>query len=232
YSRLARQVISAIQKRGRLPVVVGGTGLYLRALLDGLSPAPLRNEAVRIRLRAIASRRPAALHRYLPAQDPEAATRIHPNDHQKLIRAIELVLLAGQSASATQSLPRNSMPNSLTLKLGLAPDRTLLYHHLDGRSAWMFANGLLAETKALLDSGISPAAKPLQSLGYKQAAKVLTRQFTLDQAIRECQVRTRQYAKRQTTWFRAEPGVHWLPGFGTDSPIQTRAVELTKHFLK
>lgn len=232
YSRLAREVITAIHRRNKLPIVVGGTGFYLRALLEGLSPAPLRDPALRLHLSKVAARRPGALHRFLRARDFEAASRIHPNDRQKIIRAIELILLGHQPVTAIQSLPRNSLTGVITFKVGLAPTRALLYEQLDQRSKQMFSNGLLAETKAVLDSGVSPAAKPLQSLGYKQAVAVLTGRSSIEEAIRECQSKTRQYAKRQITWFRAEAGVHWLHGFGADNAIKGEAVGAIEQFLQ
>lgn len=231
YSRLARQTITAIQRRGRVPIVVGGTGFYLRALLDGLSSAPERNEAVRARLSDLAARRPGALHRFLRRHDPAAATRIHPNDRQKLIRASEMMMLACQPVSTTQSLPRNAISGSRTLKIGLLPDRTLLQRRLDKRSAWMFDHGLLEETRELLDSGVPAEGKPLQSLGYKQAVKALSGEWSLACAIRDCQAKTRQYAKRQITWFRREPAVEWLAGFGEEAQIQDRALQLARAFL-
>ncbi|MGA8029009.1 MAG: tRNA dimethylallyltransferase, partial [Bryobacteraceae bacterium] len=226
------EAISAIHRRNRVPIVVGGTGFYLRALLDGLSPAPSRNPAVRLRLTNVAARRPGVLHRFLRARDPEAANRIHFNDRQKLIRAIELILLARQPVTTIQSLPRDALRGVRALKFGLIPPRAVLYQHLDRRSAQMFSNGLLTETKALLDSGVSPFPKPLQSLGYKQAADVLTRRSQIGDAIRECQAKTRQYAKRQMTWFRAEAGVHWLRGFGADNAIKEEAIKATEKFLQ
>jgi tRNA dimethylallyltransferase len=232
YSRLARKVVADLRSERKLPIVVGGTGFYLRALLDGLSPGPPRDEQIRARLRAIAARQPLVLNRFLRSRDPEAASRIHPNDHQKLIRAIELTLLAGQPATQTQSLPRDSMQGFTVLKLGLAPSRALLYERLDLRSARIFETGLLAETKAVLDAGFSPAAKPLRSLGYKQALEVIANRMDIGEAIQECRTKTRQYAKRQITWFRREPDVNWLPGFGDEIHIQQQALEITQRFLR
>ncbi len=231
YSRLARQAISAIQGCGRLPIVVGGTGFYLRALLEGLSPAPARDAQLRSRLSDLARRRPSALHRFLRRHDPAAAARIHANDHQKLIRAIEMMWQTCQPATVVQSAPRDSLKGMATLKIGLSPDRLALYQRLDERSAWMFHNGLLAETRELLDAGFSPELKPLQSLGYKQAVQVLSGQMSIEKGIRECQAKTRQYAKRQVTWFRREADVHWLPGFGTEEGVRDSARELTGAFV-
>ena len=231
YSRAARAALASIRSRARLAIIAGGTGFYLRALLDGLSPAPGRDEQLRNRLAAIANRRPGTLHRFLRVHDPVIAARIHPNDHQKLIRAIELTLLADRPASTVQSQPRSAIEGFTTLKIGLAPDRSQLYKRLDQRSEQMFRSGLITETQALVDAGVALNAKSLQSLGYKQAVKVLTGEMLVDQAIKECQTKTRQYAKRQMTWFRAEPGMRWLHGFGTDESVQRQALALTRDFL-
>jgi tRNA dimethylallyltransferase len=231
YSSMARKAADELRIKRKLPIVVGGTGFYLKALLDGLSPAPSRDERLRARLANIAARQPLALHRFLRSRDPEAAQRIHSNDHQKLIRAIELTLLTGHPATKTQSVPRDSLRDFDVLKLGLAPQRTLLYEHLNKRAVQMFENGLIAEAKAILDAGFSPTAKPLQSLGYKQAVNVTLNRMQMGEAIQECQTKTRQYAKRQITWFRREPDVNWLVGFGTDSYIQQQALEITDKFL-
>ena len=161
YARLARLVIAAIQQRDRIPIVVGGTGLYFRALFAGLSPAPERNIELRSRLETVKDRQPGALHRFVRRFDREAARRIHPNDHQKLIRAIELICLAQQPATQTQSEPRNAWTGARILKLGLSPPRAELYARLNRRSALMFEHGLLEETQALLDSGVPAHAQPL-----------------------------------------------------------------------
>ena len=231
YSSLARTAVSSVQERYHLPIVSGGTGLYLRALLDGLSPAPLRDEVLREKLRRLAARRPGALHRFLLRYDAEAAKRIHAHDQQKLIRAVELTLLARQPASQTQSQPRNSLSGISALKLGLSPARHLLYDRLNQRCESMFAQGLLEETAVLLADGFSPGLKALQSLGYKQAVEHLTGSLSYKDAVLECQTKTRQYAKRQFTWFRREPNVHWLTGFGADRDIEEQAIELTRRFL-
>jgi len=232
YSRLAREALSGIRSRKAVPIIAGGTGFYLRALLDGLSPGPGRNDALRVRLTTLARRRPAALHRFLRAHDPAAAARIHRNDHQKLIRAIELTIVSGRPASQTQSEPGDSLAGFATLKLGLAPDRAALYRRLDDRSAALFRSGLLEETRALLQGGASPDSKALQSLGYRQAVQALRGELTIDSAVRECQIKTRQYAKRQMTWFRSEAGVHWLNGFGDEPRIQSEALRLAIEFIQ
>jgi len=224
YARMARGVLKELQSRCTLPVVAGGTGFYLRALLDGLSPAPGRDEELRARLAAIARRRPAALHRFLRRRDSASAARIHANDHQKLMRAIEL-------ASQGQTLPRQPLTGFRILKLALHPERPALYDRLNRRCEAMFAGGLLDETRQLLASGVPLAAKSLQSLGYKQALQVIADGLPLALALSECQTKTRQYAKRQMTWFRAERGVEWLHGFGSDPAVQAAALTRAREFL-
>ncbi len=231
YARLAREVLAAISERGALPIIVGGTGFYLRALLDGLSPAPPRDEQLRNRLQQVAQRRPLALFRYVRLFDPEAAARIHSNDHQKLIRSIELTMRAGRPASAVQAAPRDALQGYRILKIGLAPDRVALYEALNRRSAAMFRSGLLEETQHLLDQGVPAQSKAMQSLGYKQAVQVLTAGMPLELAVKELQTRTRQYAKRQLTWFRADPDVRWFHGFGDDPEITHRIMEAVREFL-
>ena len=224
YARLARPILDQVHRRGHIPFLAGGTGFYLKALLDGLSPAPERNEKLRLQLAEAARRRPGVLHRFLTLHDPLSAARIHPNDHQKLIRAIEITALAKQPASAAQRRPRESLTGWAVSKIGLAPDRQMLHAKLNRRAEEMFRDGLVAETSQLLKAGFSAKSKALQSLGYKQAVQVLAGSLPLADAILECQVKTRQYAKRQMTWFRADPEIHWLPGFGSDSDVQAAAV--------
>ncbi|HXE10897.1 MAG TPA: tRNA (adenosine(37)-N6)-dimethylallyltransferase MiaA [Bryobacteraceae bacterium] len=226
YSRLAREALAVISNRNKLPIVCGGTGFYLRALLDGLSPAPARSHTLRERLSHIARSRRESLHRLLRRADPQTAARIHANDHQKLIRAIEMAYLERTVTSEIQSRPRDPLTGYEILKIGLNPDRKELYKRLDARSEEMFARGLVEETRSLLQQGYEPDSKPMQSLGYRQALAVLSGAETLDAAIRLCQTKTRQYAKRQMTWFRSESNVHWLQGFGSDPEVVEEAVGL------
>ncbi len=230
YANLARASLREIRDRGSVPILAGGTGFYLRALLDGLSPAPPRDEKLRTRLTG-AHRRPGALHRFLARRDPVSASRIHPNDGQKLIRAIELSVLGTQPASGIQGQPRQALPGFTCLKVGLNPDRARLYAQLNERTTYMFTTGILEETRNLLAAGVPAHSKPLQTLGYAQAVKVLTEHMPIEAAILECQTRTRQYAKRQMTWFRSEQDVFWLSGFGHDSGVQRQALDRVADFL-
>ncbi len=224
YARAARAALADISSRGKLPIVAGGTGLYLKALLHGLAPAPRRNESLRERLRRIALRRPAALHRLLTSFDRAAAARIHSNDHQKLIRALEIAITERTTVTAVHSRSRDPLDGYSILKIGLNPERVLLHAAVNRRSAEMFAAGLIEETELLIASGYGIASKPVQSLGYRQAVHVLRGELSLSEAVQQCQTKTRQYVKRQMTWFRGEQDVCWLDGFGTDARVFERAV--------
>jgi len=232
YARMARDTLGDLRDRGRVPILVGGTGFYLRALLQGLSPAPSRNLDVRSRLTAASARRTGVLYRFLRRYDPTAAVRIHKNDTQKLIRAVELTFLSGTSASQVQSQPRSPLEGFHVLKIGLIPERAKLYAQINNRARAMFESGLIAETEHLLRcQGVPVTAKSLQALGYRQAIQVLTNGLPLAEAINLCQTKTRQYAKRQLTWFRREADVAWLPGFGTDLEIQALGLRRATEFL-
>jgi tRNA dimethylallyltransferase len=164
------------------------------------------------------------LYRFLRKKDAEAAGRIHANDHQKLMRAIEMAGL-GQE-------PRQGLEGFRVLKIGIVPDRAALYEKLNRRCEWMFLNGLLEETERVLAQGVPDSAKALGTLGYRQAVKVLREGMSVTDAVAECQLKTRHYAKRQMTWFRAEAGVQWLRGFGGDERVQEEAAGMVKGFLK
>ncbi|MFZ0707343.1 MAG: tRNA (adenosine(37)-N6)-dimethylallyltransferase MiaA [Candidatus Korobacteraceae bacterium] len=231
YARQARAAIAEISSRGKLPIVVGGTGLYLRALLEGLFPGPQRSEELRDRLREIAGRRGSPyLHRLLSRLDSSSASQIHPNDAPKLIRAIEVCLAARQPMSELwQERGRDPLTGYRILRLGLNPDREQLYERINARAAAMFEQGLVEETARLLQQYPQlSAAAPFNSLGYKQAVAYLCAELTLAQAVALTQQGHRNYAKRQMTWFRREPNVSWLDGFGDDDAIAARAVEMVR----
>jgi tRNA dimethylallyltransferase len=231
YARAASLVLGALQKRGALPILVGGTGFYVKALLDGLCPAPERDPVLRVRLARIEGRHPGSLYRFLRRHDAAAAARIHRNDLQKVMRAVEMTITSRLPASQIQSEPRAALSGFRLLKLGLAPPREELRAQIDARTIRMFAGGLIEETRGLLAAGCPPDAKAFQSLGYRQALKVLEGRASVLQAVQECQLKTRQYAKRQMTWFRRDTAIHWLSGFGTDPALQRDAIELTRSWL-
>ena len=226
YARRARGVLAEIAARGRLPIVVGGTGLYLRALLEGLFAGPQRSEKLRERLRARVSERGSAyLHKILLRLDRASAGKIHANDAPKLIRAIEVCLASRQKMSDLWQQGRDPLRGFRILRLGLEPERTALYDRINARAAQMFEHGLVEETKSLI-AKYGAAVRPLTSLGYRQAMQLLHGELTKDQAVHAAQQSHRNYAKRQMTWFRREPEVRWLRGFGDDAAIQSEALRI------
>jgi tRNA dimethylallyltransferase len=226
YARLARDAARQITVRGHLPIVCGGTGLYLRAMLDGLFAGPERDEELRQRLRR---HRPGVLWRLLRRLDPEAARRIHSNDAPKLIRAVEVCVSAARPMSELLREGRDPLLGYRTLRIGLNPERELLYDRINRRCAKMFEQGLIEETRALLERyGVVPFA--MGSLGYRQAAEHLRGECSASEALACTQQGHRNYAKRQLTWFRREPEMHWLSCFGPDAVAP--AAEIVKSFLR
>jgi tRNA dimethylallyltransferase len=225
YARQARQILQQIKSRGRLPVVVGGTGLYLRALLEGLFVGPERSEDMRERLRRQATERGSNyLHRVLSRLDPTTAANIHPNDAPKLIRAIEVCLSSRQKLSELWRQGRDPLVGFRILRLGLDPDRAVLYDRINHRAQHMLQAGLIEETNGLIGK-YGKSARPIGSLGYKQVGDFLRGELLHEQILPAIQQGHRNYAKRQMTWFRREPEVIWLRGFGEEPHIQRTAME-------
>ena len=232
YSRLAREAIRGISERGHLAIVAGGTGLYLRALLDGLFPAPQRHQPLRDKLRARAEQKsPAHLHRILTRLDPAAAVRIHANDTPKVIRAIEVTLSARAPITREWERGRDGLTGYRILRLGLNPPRAALYDRINRRAAEMFDRGLVEETTQLVER-YGFECRALTSLGYAQAVQVLRGELTRDQAVAATAQGHRNYAKRQLTWFRKDPAILWLAGFGSDDEIQHEAITLVARHLR
>jgi tRNA dimethylallyltransferase len=255
YQRDGRAAIAGIAARGRLPIVTGGTGLYLRALLEGLFDGPQRSEELRHRLRRSAVRHGAGwLARLLERLDSAAAERIHANDTPKLIRAIEVTLEARKPITEAWTAGAEPLTGYRILRLGLAPERAALYRRIDARAAAMFERGLAAETERLMakygperdmperdipdrdmperdipDRDIPerdiPYLRIFDALGYRQARQLLAGELSEAQAVEAAQRAHRNYAKRQFTWFRREPEVRWLAGFGDDVVIQKEAMQ-------
>jgi len=231
YAQAARRVVAEIAARGHLPIVAGGSGLYLRALLEGLFAGPKRSEELRERLRNVMRRKGSPhLHCMLLRLDPAAAAKIHPNDAPKLIRALEVCLESRQKMTALWQRGREPLTGFRILRIGLDPDRAVLYERINQRALRMFDSGLAGETERLV-ARYGASIPPLQSLGYRQALQLLRGEVDRESAIRAAQQAHRNYAKRQMTWFRREPGVHWLRGFGDEPQIQARAQALVKEHL-
>ena len=229
YARQARQILGEIvlresEQRSHLPIVSGGTGLYLRALLEGLFPGPQRSEELRNKLRGRVEKHGTGhLHRILRRLDVSAADRIHANDVPKVIRAIEVCLASRQSMTELWRQGREPLHGFRILRLGLNPEREALYARINQRAAKMFDQGLIGETQRLLEK-YGEQARPLASLGYKQAVEFLRGEVDRETALAAAQQAHRNYAKRQITWFRREPEVHWLAGFGDDQAIQAESI--------
>jgi tRNA dimethylallyltransferase len=212
-------------------VVAGGTGFYLRALLDGLFPGPARDDGIRARLAQRQARRPGSLHRLLRRFDPAAAARIHANDVPKVIRAVEVCMISRKPMTRMFAEGRRALEGYRILKIGLSPDRQALYERLDARCEAMFHGGLIDEVKRILAMGYPEQVKPFESHGYKQVVEMLRGELTQKEALFYAQRNTRRYAKRQVTWFRQELGVAWLRGFGRDETVQKAALDLVCTFL-
>ena len=231
YAVAAEQVIAQILSRGRVPILVGGTGLYLKALMDGLSLGGAGgDERLRAELNALADEPGGKerLHARLAAVDPETAARLHPNDRRRVIRAIEVFEQTGVPMSrqnhAAQDRPFRVLP------LALEWPRDLLYARLETRVHRMMEMGLLSEVRALLESGVAPAAQSMQGIGYKELIPVAMGQDDVNRAVWDIIVHTRHYAKRQGTWLRAEPRCVWLDARDADG-LLSKALALAQAFL-
>lgn len=229
YERLGRETMRQIASRERIPIIVGGTGFYLRALLKGLFEGPSRNDVLRARL---AHRKPGSLHRLLTRLDPEAAARIHANDTNKLIRALEVRILTRQPITSLYHYNRNPLEGFHVLELGLDPPRELLAERLNARCRQMFESGLTGEVQSILARGFPANSKALESIGYREAVLHFQGSLTLEEAIEQAQIATRQYAKRQRTWFRREPDLQWLQGFGNQHQTIQEAKRHASTLLK
>jgi tRNA dimethylallyltransferase len=230
YRQMALAVLEELRSRGRLPILTVGTGLYLRLLLEGLAELPQRSDELRDRLRASAAERaPGYLHRLLERLDPEAARKIAAADEQKLIRAVEICVLARRPVSEVHRVGRAPLAGWCAVKIGLMPPREALYERIHARTGAMLAHCWMEEVRGLMDSGLPENAKPFDFIGYRELRQVLRGKTKLEEARAAIQQATRRYAKRQLTWFRKEHGVHWLEGFGDDPGTQEEAREWLGH---
>jgi len=232
YQRLAREAIREINERGHLPFVVGGTGFYLRALIDGLFQGPSRSEELRIRMRKIIQRKGSKiLHRSLQRVDPESAERIAETDAERIIRAYEVYLSTGKSISWWQQQPRDALKGYRWLKIGITIPREQLYQRIDRRAEEMFQGGFLEEVQQLTKR-FPIDSHAFKAIGYRQAIEHFHGTLTLAQTIEETKKQSRHYAKRQLTWFRADPDIAWLEDGLDLAELQTKAADLITEFLK
>jgi tRNA dimethylallyltransferase len=232
YRERAIVALSDLRTRKKLPILTAGTGLYLRALLEGFAEVPQRSEELRERLRASAAERGRGhLHNILKKLDAVSAGKIAATDGQKLIRAIEVCLLAKQPLSRVHQTARTPLSGWRAIKIGLNPRRDDLYQRIHGRTDAMLQRGWLEEVRGLVESGVAEKAKPFDFIGYRELRQALRGEMGMEQARAEIQQATRRYAKRQLTWFRREAGVQWLEGFGDDAEIQRQALGKVREAL-
>ncbi len=211
FTEQGRDIVRDLHRQGKCPVVVGGTGLYIQALTSGLAPLPGGDDALRARLNHYAELQgDEALHRRLAQGDPETAARIHPNNRIRIIRALEVYEITGIPMSAWLRDHAFGDCPFRTLFVGLAPPRDVLNRRIECRARLMVEQGLLEETRSLLDKGYSPELKTLKTLGYREMVDVIAGRTDLASAVEQINVRTRQYAKRQLTWFRKREDIIWF----------------------
>ena len=233
YQRRARQLLGQLRKRSKLPVLVGGSGFYLRAVVEGLFEGPGRSGELRARLQATSDQRGREyLHRVLRRMDPVTADRIAPRDQPKVIRAIEVCLATGRTLSRhLETEPRRPLRGFDFCVVGLDPPRTLLYERIDARVRGMFDRGLVEEVHDLLEIGIPRDAKAFQAIGYRQVLDYLAGNISMEEAIILMQRETRRYAKRQITWFKRQHTVTWFDGFGDDKEIRKKIHRVIDHHV-
>ena len=233
YERDARRVMDGIRDRGAVPILVGGTGLYLRALTEGLFHGPQRSTYWRRRLERIADRKGREhLHRLLQRLDPDAARRIGQRDKPKMIRALEVCLETGKALSAhLRDRPRNPLLGFNVHLVGLNPSREELYSRIDQRVVKMIEVGLIDEIRRLLACGLPPNCKPLEAIGYRHVLAYLESCNRPDELIRIMQRDTRRYAKRQLTWFRRQTDARWFDGPGDSNEIKLKVRQFVEPFI-
>jgi len=232
YQRLAREALSEISLRGRLPLLVGGTGFYFRALIDGLFEGPGRSDELRSRMRRIVDSRGApSLHRALQRVDPQSAGRIMPTDASRIIRAYEVYFLTGKTMSWWQDQPRDALRGYRSLRLGISWPRDTLYQRINDRVEQMLQAGFVGEVKELLKQH-PRSSQAFKAIGYRQIAAYLEGQCKLEQAVEEIQRESRRYAKRQLTWFHSDPQIVWLEASLGPEELAAQGLKLIRDFLE
>ncbi len=211
YARQAAECLERLAAQCKLPFVVGGTGLYIKALLHGLTASAPSDPRVREELKAALKRNgSAAMHQRLAAADPEAAQHLHPNDGYRILRALEVLEITGRSIRTHHAAHGFAHTHYDALKIGLSLPRESLYARIDLRVERMLSDKLEDEVRTLLDRGYAPSLKSMQSLGYRHMGDYIQGRLEFEEAVRTLQRDHRRYAKRQMTWFRADSQVNWL----------------------
>jgi len=234
YRRAALEEINRLHQEGRLPFIVGGTGLYIRTVVRGLCPAPQADPGMRAELKKLSDEQgPGSLYAELQRIDPDTASRLHPNDESKIIRALEVHRLSGRPMSAMHREHQFQDAPFPTLLIGLQRSRDALYERIEQRIDWQLSHGMVEETRMLLDRGYGRHLGSMKGLGYRQIGAYLANECQYDEMVERFKRDTRRFAKRQMTWFRKEPGILWLSVAEQDRPEQTivRVIELIEQFL-
>ena len=230
FAREAAEAIGEIRQRGRLPIVVGGAGFYLDALLRGFSPVPEIPPEIRIRLQEAARDDLPALYRRLREIDPRAAERLHPQDTQRIVRALEVWETAGERLSDLQRRPRQRVGQWQVCWIGLMMDRAVLYRRIEDRVDRMLDDGLVEEVQGLQERGYGPWLNALNTFGYREIFGVLNGDLSLEMAAEQIKLGTRRYAKRQLTWFRRETEIAWFDPTAPD--VEDRAIQHVREALR
>ena len=230
YMLEARKTCKEVCSRGRVPIVTGGTGLYLKVLLEGIFEGPGREVKIRDRLEKIAQRKGLKyLHNLLRKSDPKAFHRIQSTDHIRIFRALEIYLKTGNRISDLQGMKEPLVDFSI-LKIGLELSRSRLYDRINRRVLKMFRNGLVEETESLLNQGYNTDSKCFEALGYRHVISLIRGKISKEVAVEMTQRDTRRYAKRQMTWFRKDPQIHWIKGPGEGELVLKRALGIIGNF--
>lgn len=226
WARDATEKIHEIESRGRTPILVGGTGFYLRSLRQPLFDGPSTDMELRERFREIKQRKGAEyLHRMLMRVDPESAARLEKRDYSRVMRALEVYFQTGEKFSVQQ--PNRDEPPEFAARIKLFvldPPRADLYERINRRTEQHFEAGLVEEVKTLLTSGVRENGNALGAHAYRRVCEYLRGERTLESAIEKSKQDVRNYSKRQKTWFRREPDAIWLTGYGTDPEVQTKLI--------
>jgi tRNA dimethylallyltransferase len=226
YRDLAVAVLGDLKSRGILPILTVGTGLYMRALLEGLADLPLRSDELRARLKASTEKHGGAhLHGVLRRMDKTAAEKIAPGDEQKLIRAIEVCVLTRKPITEVHRAGRKPLEGWRPIKIGLMPERSELYRRIEARTDAMIAGGWMEEVEGLMKAGVGESAKVFDFIGYREMLAVARGKLAMEDARAAIKQATRNYAKRQMTWFRSDVSIQWFAGAGDDVGMQEQVVK-------